>query len=343
MQKRFTLLAIVLVLFSSMFIISCSDDDDSVEVTINSTQDLVNYLDNKGMGIDDMLTNWIKTAAAVNDVMTDADASNDYYIMDIRSAALFEKGHIPGAVNSSLATIITDASACGGKTIAVVCYTGQSACHAVVALRLSGYSDAFSIMWGMSGWHTDINPNGEPDPATLTDANELRFDYWSAGTAQLNHANWVAAPGNATVPVTTYALPAVTLEGNTDAEIVANRAYWITQNFHKKTATDVLDNNTNYFINNYWAATDVTTYGNIDGAYRINPIDLSLLNPDLPIVTYCWTGQTSSMITAYLGALGYDAWSLGNGANAMIYDDLTGHKWDATAIVDLPLEGTLAK
>jgi rhodanese-related sulfurtransferase len=42
------------------------------------------------------------------------------------------------------------------KPILVVCYTGQSAGHAVVALRLSGYSDAKVLKWGMSGWRSDL-------------------------------------------------------------------------------------------------------------------------------------------------------------------------------------------
>ena len=58
---------------------------------------------------------------------------------------------------------------------------------------------------------------------------------------------------------------------------------------------------------------------------------LSGLHTDETIVTYCWTGQTSSMITAYLTVLGYDAVSLKFGSNGMIYDDLEGHKWPASA------------
>ena len=37
------------------------------------------------------------------------------------------------------------------------------------------------------------------------------------------------------------------------------------------------------------------------------------------------------MMTAWLYVLGYDAKSLLFGANGMIYSDLTGHKWTASA------------
>jgi rhodanese-related sulfurtransferase len=100
------------------------------------------------------------------------------------------------------------------------------------------------------------------------------------------------------------------------------------------TTIGALDHPEDFFINNFWDAASVATYGNIDGAYRINPLILENLNPDETVVTYCWTGQTSSMITAYLTVLGYDAKSLKNGANSMIYDDLLAHKWSAANITN---------
>ena len=47
-------------------------------------------------------------------------------------------------------------------------------------------------------------------------------------------------------------------------------------------------------------------------------------------VIYCWTGQTSALVMAYLRVLGYDAVSLKFGANSMIYDELTAHKWTSS-------------
>ena len=76
-------------------------------------------------------------------------------------------------------------------------------------------------------------------------------------------------------------------------------------------------------------------------AYRISPLSLTNAefknyDPAGTNVTYCWTGQTSSMITAYLTVLGYDATSLKNGANAMIYSELQGHTW-APPTVNYPV------
>jgi len=94
----------------------------------------------------------------------------------------------------------------------------------------------------------------------------------------------------------------------------------------------VLDNPYNYCINVYLTAADVVNYGNISGAYRINPLSLSSgeylgLDPNKTIVSYCYTGQTTSMITAYLTILGYDAKIIKFGLNGMIYSNLYSHKY----------------
>ncbi|NQT97529.1 MAG: hypothetical protein HQ562_07290 [Candidatus Marinimicrobia bacterium] len=52
-------------------------------------------------------------------------------------------------------------------------------------------------------------------------------------------------------------------------------------------------------------------------------------------VPYCWTGQTSALVTAWLTVLGYDAKSLKFGVNSMIYDDLAeAKKWSASMNYD---------
>ena len=59
-------------------------------------------------------------------------------------------------------------------------------------------------------------------------------------------------------------------------------------------------------------------------------------DPEKTAVTYCWTGQTSSMVTAYLNVIGYNAVSLKFGANSMIYDNLESHQF-VTPTVSLPV------
>ena len=63
-------------------------------------------------------------------------------------------------------------------------------------------------------------------------------------------------------------------------------------------------------------------------------VDLTTLPTDKTLAVYCWTGQTSAFLTAYLRILGYDAKSLLFGANGMIYDDLEAHKWSDSQIME---------
>ncbi len=63
--------------------------------------------------------------------------------------------------------------------------------------------------------------------------------------------------------------------------------------------------------------------------------DLKSLPTDKPIVVYCYTGQTSAYVAAYLRLLGYDARSLMFGANSMMYDIMVSKAmtvWKATEI-----------
>jgi rhodanese-related sulfurtransferase len=100
--------------------------------------------------------------------------------------------------------------------------------------------------------------------------------------------------------------------------------------------SDVLSNPAEYFINNYFSETDYLGFGHIANAYRINPLllsDNSYLGLDpaanAKVVTYCYTGQTSAVITAYLRVLGYDAYSLKFGMNGLYNDNpaWTANKW----------------
>ena len=290
----------------------CADESSPSASQGTAYGTLTTYMADNSLDLPNVLNGWIIAASAV------AGSEGDYYIMDIRSAADYGTGHIEGAVSSSLGNILADAASAGGGPILVVCYTGQSASHAVVALRLSGYADAKVLKFGMSSWNAD-------------------FDKWTPNTGNVasGHANWSDAAVAAAQDFDPPDLPSSSTDG---AQILAERvSAMLAGGFKGVGASSVLDSPGNYFIDNYWVQADVDHYGHIAGAYRIKE-DLSVagggfqnLDPDETVVTYCWTGQTSSLVTAYLTVLGYDALSLKFGTNAMIYDDLESHTWVASA------------
>lgn len=309
-MKNNLLSKLMMLLLAAVIIVptGCRDDDDD-DNTVNHFDVMTQYMKDNNLDISDVMTGWITSAIDVHN-----DGPENYSILDLRAQADFMAGHITGAVNTTFNDLLAEADN-ATNPILVVCYTGQSAAHAVTALRLSGYSDAKSLMFGMSSWHSD-------------------FDSWSTnvGDAAVGHANWSTT--NAIETALTFSAPEFTATATSGDEILEERVdYMLNEGFKAISKSDVLDNPQDYFINNYWAETDVDTYGHIDGAYRIKE-SLTLadggflsLDPAATVVTYCWTGQTSSLITAYLTILGYDAKSLTFGANGMIYSDLQAHKW----------------
>lgn len=320
-MKKLINVLLILLLVPTLALVSCSKDDDDGG---NQPQPqagypiLADYLMNNNMDISDVLaTGWNITADNLN-----AKDIDDYYIMDIRGEDYYNAGHIPGAVLSSLETILEDAQN-ADNPIVVACHSGQTAGHAVCALRLIGYPDARVLKWGMCSWNSFFSDNFTK--------------YWPAAIDSIADdfpGSW-QLPMNVSPNVDQGAYPSWTTTATGGPEILAERVNaMLTHGYSENeiSNTEVLNNYENYFINNYWALEDTEHYGNITGAYRIHPLTLSgdeikYLDPSKPVVTYCWSGQTSSMMTAYLYVLGYEAYTLKYGANGMIYNALEGHKW----------------
>jgi rhodanese-related sulfurtransferase len=294
-------------------------EDDPVGGT-SAYKTMTTYMVDNGMDLDDILDDWI-TGPPTATSKVDSFA-NYYFIIDLRNQTDYDNGHIKGAVNSTLADILNKAAG-ATKPILVVCYTGQTAGHGVVALRLSGYPDAKVLKWGMCGWRADLS-------SKWNDAT---------GDAAIGNPNWLMTPALATP--TTFSDPTLSVSGDGATMLATRVTEMLNGGFNGIEATDVLGTPANYFINNYWDMTAVDDYGHIDGAFRINPLtiengQMSNMDPNEVLVTYCWTGQTSSMITAYLKVLGFNAKSLMYGSNTMIYSNLQGHKF-STPTVDLPV------
>ncbi|HUX96823.1 MAG TPA: rhodanese-like domain-containing protein [Bacteroidales bacterium] len=94
-------------------------------------------------------------------------------------------------------------------------------------------------------------------------------------------------------------------------------------------AQTLFGNISGYYIVNYWPAAQYADPGHVPGAVQYTPkesiklaTDLKTLPADKTIAVYCYTGQTSAFLTAYLRLLGYDAKSDLFGTNSMIYDQM---------------------
>ncbi len=317
----------VLVFAFTLILTSCSDKSDAPLPSAQNRFDVLKtYLISHNMDLSDVLTDWITTAEDVYTIMTDVDPSNDYFIIDIRKEADYAAGHIEWAVHSTLGNILVTAQEAADHPIIVVCYSGQGAGHGVVALRLSEYTDAKVMKWGMSSW------------------NSATAGPWKThtGDAAIGNENWIVPPGSIQGN-TPHNAPEVKYITTNGSEILKEQIeILLSGGFAGISGVDVLANPADYFVNNFWEIADIELYGNIKDAYRIKPLTLSTgeyayLDPNAKVVTYCWTGQTSSIVTAYLKVIGYDSYSLTYGTNSMIYSNLESHKWSDSQIMEYPL------
>lgn len=331
MLKRIWALLLIPMLAVSLFA-GCSDDEDNTTPTDETLTALEQFT-----AVADAGLGYLSSADApgVKDYTYFNGAGlGTFTILDVRSATDFGNGHIANAINTSLATLMADLDSGAvptDKDFMVVCYTGQSAGHAVAALRMLGYT-AWSYKYGMSAWHTDLDTQWEANAGATNGAAMA-----DAGVAIETTVN---------TPTLTYAWPDLGLTVESAPEAVEARvAATLAAGFKGKSFAEIYaDGLDDYFIVNYWTldqytGVDVNTPGHIPGAYCYVPkVDLDAdfateglleyLPTDKPIIVYCWTGQNSSQVAFVLNCLGYEAYSLKYGANNLFWSDLgASYQW----------------
>ncbi len=314
------------ILFLAFFAVSCDEDEDP----INEAQLLVEYLESTEGGT--YVANGmpaIKTAEHVKTLNT----TGANYIIDIRAAEAYAAGHVENAVNVPVGEVLTHLEGTTDdddkEEIHIICYSGQSAAWATCLLRLAGYDNVYSMLFGMSSWHADFAGSWN------NNIGSMYSSYFVEGDVPKGPAG---------------ELPILSTGKTTGEEILMVRiaemfaaGFGVTGDIG---AAEVFDTPDNFYIANYWAQEDYTHYGHIPDAMQYTPktsmlldADLTTLPTDETIVVYCWTGQTSANLAVYLRTIGYNAKTLTFGANGMIYDDLETHKWSEGAIMGYDYEG----
>jgi rhodanese-related sulfurtransferase len=310
-RKHFLLLSIF---FAFFVFVSCEKDE--AEPKINEAEVLATYLESTESPLGkDFVNIDMPTIISAVDLKT-ANEAGQAYIIDIRSAADFALGHITNAHNVALADLLTYVESVDltpYTKLAIVCYTGQTAGFATSLLRLMGYSKAFSLKWGMCSWHADFASRWN---TAVTNGNSYSSQFTSTATAK-------NAIGE---------LPVLATGKKTGQEILEARvAAILTEGFTPASISNtiVFTALSNYYIVNYWPAAQYADPGHIPGAIQYTPkesiklaVDLKTLPTDKPVVVYCYSGQTSAFLAAYLRLLGYDAKSLLYGTNGMIVDKM---------------------
>ena len=135
-MKKYFIYTILFAFIATISFTSCKETETPGEEAVDY-ETLTTYMVDNGMDLPDVLDGWITARPAEEAGVADFIASYD--IFDLRAADAFAAGHIEGATNVTYGNLLEKAASTS-KTILLVCYTGQSAGHATVALRLSGYS-----------------------------------------------------------------------------------------------------------------------------------------------------------------------------------------------------------
>jgi rhodanese-related sulfurtransferase len=313
-SKRLMTIVVMMLVAASMVFTSCKKEENDFDAQAA----LAEYLVAQNLDLNTIIGGFVM------DTPDDASAVANMYVIDIRTTAEFAQGRIQGAHRVDMKDILTEAAKAGSQPILVVCKSGQTATYAVALLRLAGYPTAKALKWGMSRWNA-------------------AFDVWTPniGNIAQGHNNWTtsAAPTNLTYNAPTFS------STHTDPQsILMERVEKVLSDGYKSVQPgNVLNNPGNYFINNFFPEADYVGFGHINGAFRINPLlvgegQVLFLDPSKEIVTYCYTGQTSGAITAYLRVLGYNAtsmmWGMNNFYNSHAH--WTSNKWSSGMIKNLP-------
>ncbi len=256
------------------------------------------------------------TATALQALLSDTDATNDPFVLSIRSATDYKAGHIPTSVNMpwrSLFSVENLTLLPDDETqVVVVCYTGQTASHVTSLLNVLGF-DAVSLLHGMGSWTNNTGISIHFNASVHQMVNPT-----CSGTAagDMTTATRQCDDGDAGI--------GITFEGSSDEWEILRQAcegyiatvptMYITNNALFNNLNDSYTANDPYIISvrssTAYAAGHVPTAVNIAAGDLFDDATLATLPTDRQIVVYCFTGQSAAHVSALLNINGFDSISL---------------------------------
>lgn len=314
LRKLYYLMLIIPMLFVYT---GCSDDETTdPPVVIDEAAVMIEYIEANGNPV-----TIFPAMVKASDVQANIIAGGSWAIIDIRGDA-YDAGHITGAVKVSAGEVLDyyEANDLASKEkVVIACFSGQTAGWVNGLLRAVGKTNTFDLKWGMCSW------------------NEATSGSWTS-TTNVNNFRAAQFVTTATAKGAEGDLPTLETGETAGADILRARVEAIFAEgfgYTKISSDDVYGSLSNYYIANYWSEADYS-WGHIDGAMQYTPKNaftsdeyLKTLPTDKMVAVYCYTGQTSAHVAAYLRVLGYDAKSILFGVNGMSYDEMPGTKFNA--------------
>jgi rhodanese-related sulfurtransferase len=314
LKKLFILLVLLPVMIGY---VGCKEKATEPSPVINEAEELVKYVESYNNYVYDAASFVLDAAAYRTDYLA---KPTKIHTIDLRAAVDYNAKRLKGAKNVTLAGLRTHLAGVNLDNfdrIVLVCYSGQTSAYAASLMRalypLAQANKIVSLKFGMSS----------------IDSSFAQV-YWLARRGSARVAQFVkkeppAKPAKGDLPKITTGKTAgkAILEARVDSLLAAGFSPIATIS-----EATVYANLTNYFIMNYWPVALFRDPGAIDGAYNYDPAgkpfllanDLKTIPTNKVSVLYCYTGQTSAYVGAYLRLIGYDVKSLLYGANSMIYD-----------------------
>jgi rhodanese-related sulfurtransferase len=318
----FAIIAMMTMVFA---VTGCSDDDDDnnggggtpFDVTAAVVAAGDDYFDDYKIEFEGVSMGVNVTPAAA--FATIAGEPDYYYVVDMRSGADFAHMHIDGAVNVPMGNLVAEIENMPtDKIILVMCYSGQTASYATSIINLVGTQTghvAQNLKFGASGILPleDVKADGSYSYPML---NEQLLDMVTTPSPAKN------APGD---------YPALDDDVNTALDALKARAAYAASQWP---AGCGMDNNAaaaastdDLYLINYFSEANYLE-GHLPNAIQYGPPNaftstefLNTLPVGKDIGVYCYTGQTSAQVAAYLQMMGYQGKTVFYGVQKMAYDD----------------------
>lgn len=335
-SRRLFLIILVLMgllLSSTVAMVGCGDEKTTTTAaTTTATKDTATVINDRALKVlsatptsGEYANNTISGKELATKLADPAEKAK-LMLLDVRSKADYDKGHIEGAIQVDFKQWAAtdnlqklDAS----KKIIVICYTGNTAAQTTAGLRMIGF-DAAVLKAGMNGWVTSaaVDPivaelNAAANPVVTTPANASTP---APATSTFNKPS--AADYQVLAEKANKIMAAMPSEGEYALNTIS------AANLNTKLTGADKDK---VFVLDVRATADFDK-GHIEGATNIPwlatavPDNLKMLPKDKKVVVVCYTGNTAAQTTTILRMLDYDAavlkfgmmgWA-GNGKDAYI-------------------------
>ncbi len=300
---------VLLIIAFAGILSSCGKSKEAVKENPSSIDEkvlLLNFIEKSG--------DLINTPKAPFTISADdlyEELSNSL-VIDIRDTTDYYEGHIDGAVQVDARDLMNyldeKVNASAYRNVVIACYSGQSSSYYATLLRLAGYSNVFTLRYGMAGWTNKISPN------KILENLSNRY----AGTLETRINK----------PEKKYDFPEIKTGETGGYGILLSRVRTLFEEGFGKAyikIDSVVQHPDRFFVINYWPEESYNK-GHLPGAIQFTPREslikdkmLAYLPADKPIAIYCSNGQQSASVAAYLRILGYNALSISFGSNGFMH------------------------